>query len=173
MARIGRVLFSEQEVRAAVERVAEQIERTYRPGELTMIVALRGGMVFAADLLRRIDLPVRLDYVVASSYGSGTAPGQLRITGGFELDLEGKDVLIVDDILDSGRTMKTIRDQTLAFDPKTVRVAVLLDKPSRRQVDLRPDFAGFEVPNVFVVGYGLDHDQRYRNLPYIAEVIDV
>jgi len=173
MARIGRVLFSEQDVRAAVERVAQQIERTYRPGEVTMIVALRGGMVFAADLLRRIDLPVRLDYVVASSYGSGTAPGQLRITGGFELDLEGKDVLIVDDILDSGRTMKTIRDQTLAFDPRTVRVAVLLDKPSRRQVDLRPDFAGFEVPNVFVVGYGLDHDQRYRNLPYIAEVVDV
>ncbi|MFO0983125.1 MAG: hypoxanthine phosphoribosyltransferase [Planctomycetota bacterium] len=138
--------------------------------EVTFVVVMRGGMVFAADLVRRVDLPIRLDYVVASSYGAGTEPGAVRVTGGLELDFERQDVLLVDDILDTGCTMKTIRDQLLAFDPRSVRIATLLDKPSRRRVPMKADFVGFEVGDVFVIGYGLDYDQRFRNLPYIAEL---
>src|SRR5262245_55050551 len=166
---IGKVLYDEAQIRAGVERVAGEIQERFRGQEITMLVVLRGGIVFAADLVRRLDLPIHLDTIGVSSYrGEGTAPGELRIVSSPSLALADRTVLIVDDILDSGRTMLRLRQEALAGGARSVSIAVLLDKPSRRQVPIRPDFAAFEVPDVWVIGYGLDHNERYRNLPYIA-----
>ena len=164
---IERILYDEDEIRAGVARVAGEIQERFRGQELTMLVVLRGGIVFAADLVRRLDLPLHLDTIGVSSY-RGTTGGDLRIISSPALTLAGRAVLIVDDILDSGRTMFRLREEALRSGARSVSVAVLLDKAARRQAPIRPDFAAFEVPDVWVVGYGLDHNERYRNLPYIA-----
>ena len=134
-----------------------------------MLVVLRGGIIFAADLIRKLDLPLRLDTVGVSSYrGAATEPSELRVVASPTLDLRGRNVLLVDDILDSGLTLARLREDAFARGARSVAIAVLLDKPARRRADVHADFVGFTIPDVWVVGYGLDHDERYRNLPFLA-----
>ncbi len=164
-----KVLFDEETIRAGVARIAAQIRDRFDGQDLTVLAVLRGGIVFAADLIRAMRMPVRLDTVGVSSYrGASTMPGEVRIISSPSLEVAGKPVLLVDDILDSGRTLARLREEVLARGASAVATAVLLDKPSRRVADIEPDFVAFTVPDVWVVGYGLDHGERHRNLPYIA-----
>jgi hypoxanthine phosphoribosyltransferase len=141
----------------------------YGRDELTVVAVLHGGLVFAADLMRRLDMPVRLGVALASSYrGGATEPGELQVQMHPGLDVAGRRVLLVDDILDTGRTLLRLRDSIRAMDARSVRLATLVDKPSRRVVPLQADFTGFTIPDLFIVGYGLDWNERYRNLPDIV-----
>ena len=152
-----------------IDRVAAEITRTYSGTEFTVVPVLKGACIFAADLVRRIPIPLRLAFMAASSYGDGTIPGDLVLSffpSGQEL--RGQHVLLVDDILDSGRTLSAITAELRQRGADEVRTCVFLDKPSRRSVKLQPDFRVFEVEDLFVVGYGLDFAGRYRNLPYVG-----
>lgn len=162
-------LFTGDEIREAVERLAGEIRAVYGQEELTVVAVLHGGLVFAADLMRRLDMPVRLGVALASSYrGGATEPGELQVQMHPGLDVVGRHVLLVDDILDTGRTLLRLRDSIRAMDPRSVRLATLVDKPSRRVAPLHADFTGFTIPDLFIVGYGLDWNERYRNLPDIV-----
>jgi len=163
------VLFTGEQIAATVDRLAGEIRTVYGDEELTVVAVLHGGLVFAADLMRRLDMPVRLGVVLASSYrGASTEPGELQVQFNPELQLRGRHVLLLDDILDTGRTLMRLRDELSMHGPRTLRLAALLDKPSRRVVPLHADFVGFAIPDVFVVGYGLDWNERWRNLPDIV-----
>jgi hypoxanthine phosphoribosyltransferase len=163
------VLFTTERIRTEVERLAAEVTATYAGEELTVLVVLHGGLVFAADLIRRLDIPLRLDVVMAASYhGRSTDPGALSVRLRPDLEVTDRHVLIVDDILDTGATLARLREQVRERRPRSLRTAVLLDKPSRRAVPIEADFRGLEVPDVFVVGYGLDWDGRWRNLPEIV-----
>ena len=165
----SQVLFTGAEIAAAVDRLAAEVRAVYGEQELVVIAVLHGGLVFAADLIRRLDLPLRLGVVLASSYrGAATAPGSLQLLLEPTSDVAGRHVLLVDDILDTGRTLTRLREQLLARGPRSVRTAALLDKPSRRAVPIEADFRGLVIPDLFVVGYGLDWNERYRNLPDIV-----
>ena len=166
---VERVLFSEAQILAGIDRVAGEVTRAYDGREFTVVSVLKGSCVFAADLIRRIPIPLELAFLAAASYGDGTSPGRLEIQflpGGNEI--EGRNLLLVDDILDTGRTLSGVRAELLRRGAREVRTCVFLDKPARRAVDLRPDFRCFEVEDLFVVGYGLDYAGRYRNLPYVG-----
>ena len=174
---VERVLFSEKEIEAGLERVAAEIAAAYPDGDFTVVAVLKGSCVFVADLIRRIPRSLELAFAAASSYRSGTTGGDLDVL--FfpdEREIEGRRLLLVDDILDSGRTMTALASEFLARGAAEVRSCVFLDKPARRAVDYTADFRCFEVNDVFVVGYGLDYQGRYRNLPYVgalkAEAID-
>ena len=165
----SQTLFTGDEIREAVERLASEIRAVYGREELTVVAVLHGGLVFAADLMRRLDMPVRLGVALASSYrGGATEPGELQVQMHPGLDVAGRHVLLVDDILDTGRTLLRLRDSIRAMDPRSVRLATLVDKPSRRVAPLHADFTGFTIPDLFIVGYGLDWNERYRNLPDIV-----
>lgn len=166
---IERILLSEPELRAGVERVAAEITRVYRGREPLVVAVLDGSVVFVADLIRRLPIPLRLAFAWARSYGGGTQSGQLTL-GGIpgEAEVEGRDVLLVDDILDTGRTLTALRSELAALGAREVRTCVLLDKPTRRAAPCAADHVGFEIEDAFVVGYGLDHAGRYRNLPYLG-----
>jgi len=162
-------LFTGDEIREAVERLAREVRAVYGREELTVVAVLHGGLVFAADLMRRLDMPVRLGVALASSYrGGATEPGELQVQLHPGLDVGGRHVLLVDDILDTGRTLLRLRDAIRAMDARSVRLATLVDKPSRRIAPLQADFTGFTIPDLFIVGYGLDWNERYRNLPDIV-----
>ena len=164
-----RLLYEAAAVREGVERVARAVREKYQGEELTVLVILRGGMIFGADLVRAIDLPLRIDTVRVSAYrGEDRVAGDVLWHLDPTLDLKGRQVLIVDDILDTGRTLEQVKSEVQRLGAATVEAAVLLDKPARRSVPIQADFVGFTVPNVWVVGYGLDHDEKYRNLPYLA-----
>lgn len=171
---IERILFGEQEIRAGIERVAAELRGVYASdvypsAEPTVIAVLKGSVVFVADLIRRLPIPLQLGFVWAESYRHGTASGRLELGAlPLEAELRGRCILLVDDILDSGRTLQAIRAEILARGAREVRTCVFLDKPARRAVELRADHVCFEVEDVFVVGYGLDYRGRYRNLPYVA-----
>ncbi|MFA6564007.1 MAG: hypoxanthine phosphoribosyltransferase [Verrucomicrobiia bacterium] len=166
---VERVLISETRIHQRVRQLSREIGKCYGNDEVTLITVLNGSMVFLGELLRRLPMPTQLDSIVAHSYGTRTtSSGRVRIRRGWQLPLKGHHVLLVDDILDTGRTLKLIRDRILRERPTSLRVCVLLDKPTRREVDLQADFVGFTIPDKFVVGYGLDFAERYRNLPYIA-----
>lgn len=163
------VLHDAEAIRAGIQAVARRIRERFEGTELTVLAILRGGIVFAADLIRALELPVRLDTIGVSSYrGDTTDPGAIQISSSPSLDVKSKAVLIVDDILDTGRTLSRIRADVAARGASQIATAVLLDKPARRAVPIEADFVVFTVPDVWVVGYGLDHDEKYRNLPYIA-----
>jgi len=166
---IDRVLFSEAEIRCAVERIAEEVTRVYRGREFTVVSVLKGSFVFASDLIRRISVPLELAFLGISSYGSGTRPGahELHFLPS-KSELQGRNLLLVDDILDTGRTLRFLIGELERSGASEIRTCVFLDKPSRREVPLEPDFRGFVVGDLFVVGYGLDFAGRYRNLPYVA-----
>ena len=161
------LLFDAAQIKETVDRLGQQIRSTYGDEEVTAVVVMRGGLVFAADLIRRLDMPVRLDFILVSSY-SGTTSGELVIHGGLDFDLADRHVLIIEDILDTGRTLKRICELAHARAPRSLRTVALLDKPSRRVVDIEADFTGFTIPDRFVVGYGLDYNERWRNLPDIV-----
>ena len=164
-----RVLLSEDEIREKVRELGGKITADYKNSNLMLVTGLKGAVVFLADLMRQIDVPAEIDFMVVSSYGSGVkSSGVVKIVKDLDVPLAGKDILIVEDILDSGLTLSYIKELLESRGPRSIRIATLLDKPSRRKVDLQADYIGFSVPDEFVIGYGLDYDEKYRNLPYIG-----
>jgi hypoxanthine phosphoribosyltransferase len=167
--RPGRVLISHAEIAARVSELGECIRRDYAGRAPVLVGVLKGAVVFAADLARAISLPVALDFMGVSSYGSGArSSGIVRLTADLSLSIEGRDVIIVEDIIDTGRTISYLRRNLATRHPRTLALCGLLDKIARREVAVAVDYVGFVIPDEFVVGYGLDHDGRYRNLRDIA-----
>ena len=166
---VERVLFSEEELHRRVAEIAAEIDRDYAGREPLLVSVLRGSFVFMADLVRQIHLPCTVDFMAVSSYGSGTtSSGQVKITKDLSESIEGRDIIVVEDILDSGKTLFYLREILQKRNPASIRIATLLNKPARREADIVPDYSCFEVPDEFVVGYGLDYAEKYRNLPYIG-----
>ena len=167
-----RVLLSEEEVNVRINEIAAQISNDYEGKQIHLICILKGGVFFTRELAKRITVPVSLDFMSVSSYGSGTASsGVVRIIKDLDEPLEGKDVLIVEDIIDSGRTLAYLIEVLKQRNPRSVKLCTLLDKPERRvKKQVQVDYTCFTIPDEFVVGYGLDFDQKYRNLPYIGVV---
>lgn len=166
---IERVLLTAEDIDRAVRRIGEQISRDYKWKNLMVVGVLKGSVVFMADLIRHITVPLRMDFLAISSYGGGAkSSGVVRILKDLEYPIEGYDVLIVEDILDSGLTLSYIADMLEARNPASIRICTLLNKPERRRVRVEPDYEGYKVPDEFVVGYGLDYNECYRNLPYIG-----
>jgi hypoxanthine phosphoribosyltransferase len=165
---IERVLITEEQIAHRIKTLAREIERDFRGRETVVISLLNGTVMFLADLVRHLNLPLRLDFIGVSSYGSGTESGDLVFTKELRLDVRGRDVLLVDDILDTGKTLSRVIPKLAALKPRRIKVCVLLDKPARRVEKVRPDYVGFEIPDFFVVGYGLDFAERYRNLPFVG-----
>lgn len=164
-------MYSEQQVCARVKELAEQINRDYEGKSLHIICILKGSVYFCCELTKHLTMPVTLDFMAVSSYGNEmNSSGRLRITKDLDEDIDDLDCLIVEDIIDSGNTLKMTRDLLSARNTASMRVCTLLDKPSRRETEVSVDYIGFEIPDEFVVGYGLDYAQKYRNLPYIGVV---
>jgi len=171
MAEHIQVLKSEEEVDARIKQMGEQISRDYAGREIHMICVLKGGSFFMCELAKRITVPVTLDFMSVSSYGSDTkSSGVVKIVKDLDESIQGKDVLVVEDIVDSGRTLSYLMEMLRDRNPKSLHLCTLLDKPDRRVVNVNVDYTGFQIPDAFVVGYGLDYDQKYRNLPYIGVV---
>ena len=168
---IERIILSEEELHEMVTRVGAQISRDYEGKNLLMVSVLKGSVMFMADLMRAITIPARIDFMAVSSYGSGTkSSGVVKIVKDLDESLKDKDVIVVEDIVDSGRTLSYLLEMLRDRGPASLRLCTLLDKPERRVIDVHVDYTGFNIPDEFVVGYGLDYDQRYRNLPYIGVV---
>jgi hypoxanthine phosphoribosyltransferase len=166
-----KVLLNKEELHDGVTRMADQIAACYQDQHLTIIGILTGSVVLMADLIRLIDLPMRVGVLQASSYrGATTTRGDLVINADLMLDIRGRDVLLVDDIFDTGHTLKRVMDKMQDFGPASLRSAVLLRKKARQEVEYDPDFVAFDIPDEFVVGYGLDFEDMYRNLPYLASL---
>ncbi len=167
---IEKVYYSEEQLHEIVERLGKQISEDYKDKNLLLVSVLKGSVVFMADLMRAITVPCAIDFMCVSSYKSSTeSSGVVKIVKDLDIDLQGYDVLIVEDILDSGKTLSYLKKILMNRNPKSMRICTLLDKPERRVVnDIVADYSGAEVPDEFVVGYGLDYDEKYRNLPYIG-----
>lgn len=166
---IQEVLFSEEQLKNRVQEIAQQITADYQGKEIMLISVLRGSFVFMADLCRAIDLPCTLDFMAVSSYGKGTkSSGQVQITKDLSEDISDRHIIVVEDILDSGNTLSYLLQLLQARSPASVRLCTLLDKPSRRTKEVELHYSGFTIPDYFVVGYGLDYAEKYRNLPYIG-----
>lgn len=166
---IEKILVSEQELSDINARLGAQITKDFKGKKLLVLGILKGCVFFMTDLVRHIDLPLSIDFMSVSSYGSGTeSTGRVKITKDIDIDLDGYDVLIVEDILDSGRTLKYVSEILKTRGANSISIVTLLDKPERRVAQISPDYVGCDVPDEFVVGYGLDYDQKYRNLPYIG-----
>ncbi|MCR5594550.1 MAG: hypoxanthine phosphoribosyltransferase [Lachnospiraceae bacterium] len=171
MAERVEIMLTEEEVDNRIREIGEQISRDYQGKTVHLICVLKGGSFFMTELAKRITVPVSLDFMSVSSYGGSTkSSGVVRIVKDLDEPLEGKDVLVVEDIVDSGRTLSYLLDMLRDRGPASVKLCTLLDKPERRVVEVNVDYTGFQIPDEFVVGYGLDYDQRYRNLPYIGVV---
>ena len=166
-----RVLLGEDEVNKRINEVAEQINKDYAGKDIHLICILKGGVFFTCELAKRLTVPVSMDFMSVSSYGNGTtSSGAVRIVKDLDEPLEGKNVLIVEDIIDSGNTLHYLVEILYKRKPESIKICTLLDKPQRRVADVHVDYVGFEIPDEFVVGYGLDYAQKYRNLPYIGVV---
>ena len=165
---VARVLITEAQLAQRVQALAREIERDFRGREMVVISLLNGTVMFLADLLRYLSLPLRLDFLGVSSYGEGVKPGEPVFTKELRLDVRGRDVLLVDDILDTGQTLNRVLPKLRALKPRRIKICVLLDKPARRVEAVEADYIGFTVPDEFVVGYGLDFAERYRNLPFVG-----
>lgn len=166
---ILKVLLTQEELREKVKELGRQITQDYQGKNLMIVTVLKGAVVFLADLMREIDVPAEIDFMVVSSYGAGTkSSGVVKIVKDLDVPLKDKDLLIVEDILDSGMTLSYLKELLEGREPRSICIATLLDKPARRKVDLKADYIGYSVPDEFVVGYGLDYDEKYRNLPYIG-----
>ncbi|MDD3429051.1 MAG: hypoxanthine phosphoribosyltransferase [Oscillospiraceae bacterium] len=164
-----KILLSEAEIKAKVAELGKIISEEYKGKNLLLVTVLKGAVVFLADLMREIDIFAEIDFMVVSSYGSGVkTSGVVKIVKDLDIPLEGREILIVEDILDSGLTLSYIKEMLESRGPASIKIVTLLDKPSRRKVNLQADYTGFTVPDEFVVGYGLDYDEKYRNLPYIG-----
>ena len=166
---IRNILIREDEIKLKVAEVAGRITEDYTGRKLVLVGILKGSIVFLADLMRNIDLPLSVDFMSVSAYGIGAStPGDVKIIKDLDMPVEGKDVIIVEDILDSGTTLSYIMDLMVVKKTASIRLCALLDKPGRRRVPITPDYSCFTIPDEFVVGYGLDYSERYRNLPYIG-----
>lgn len=168
---IAKIAFTEEEIKRKVGELGAKITADYRDAgeEILCVGILKGAVVFYTDLVRSIDLPVRLDFLIVSSYGDGTeSSGTVKILKDLDCDVEGRHVIIVEDIIDSGHTLNYLLKYFYDKKAKSVRLCVLLSKPSRRVVEVKEDYLGYEVPDEFMVGYGLDYAEKYRNLPYIG-----
>ena len=167
---IKTVLVSEEQLKAKVAELGAQISRDYAGKNLVLVSILKGSVVFMADLMRAVSIPCNIDFMVVSSYGGSntTTSGLVKIIKDLDGDLSGKDVLIVEDILDTGVTLSNLVPMLKMRNPNSVKICTILDKPSRRKANIQPDYKGFQVPDEFVVGYGLDYDEKYRNLPYVG-----
>ena len=165
------VLIPEEEIRKRIAEVGAQLSRDYEGEDVLMICILRGGVFFACELAKHLTVPVSMDFMCVSSYGSGTvSSGRVKIIKDLDENIEGKHVLIAEDIVESGNTLSTLIKILLVRKPASIRLCTLLDKPERRVVDIKADYSCFEIPDKFVVGYGLDYNQHYRNLPYVGFV---
>jgi len=167
-AEVQRVLLSEEQIEQRLQALARAIQRDFAGRELVVVSLLNGTVMFLADLIRHLSLPLRLDFIGVSSYGNGTNTGELLFTKELRLDVRGRDVLLVDDILDTGHTMTRVLEKLRALKPRRIKICVLLNKPSRRIENVKADYTGFDIPDCFVVGYGLDFAELYRNLPFIG-----
>ncbi|HNU79940.1 MAG TPA: hypoxanthine phosphoribosyltransferase [Bacillota bacterium] len=166
---IKSILISEEEIAKRVKELGKQLAEDYKGKELLVVGILKGCMLFLSDLVRTIDLPLTLDFMVVSSYGATTkSSGVVRIVKDLEREIEGKDVLIVEDIVDTGLTLSYLVENFKARNPKSVKVCSLLDKPDRRKAQVEIQYIGFKIPDEFVVGYGLDYGENYRNLPFVC-----
>lgn len=165
------VLLTEDEIAKRVRELGKEISDDFRGRTVHLVCVLKGAYTFLADLARALDVPVTMDFLAVSSYGRGqTSSGEVQLTKDLDVSLAGRDVIVVEDIADTGLTLSYLLRMLSSRQPASLKVAAFLSKPSRRQVDVRVDYVGFEVPDRFVVGYGLDDDQRYRELPYVAVV---
>lgn len=166
-----RVLISEEEVERRVCEMGVQISKDYNGEAVHLVSVLRGGVFFTCELAKRLTVPVSLDFMSVSSYGMDTkSSGVVKVVKDLDDAIEGKNVLVVEDIVDSGRTLRYLLDNLKSRKPKSLKLCTLLDKPERRVVDVHVDYTGFEIPDEFVVGYGLDYMQRYRNFPYVGVI---
>ncbi|MBP3435597.1 MAG: hypoxanthine phosphoribosyltransferase [Clostridia bacterium] len=166
---IESVLFTEEQIAEIVQNMGRQISKDYEGKNLVLVSVLKGSLMFMADLMRAITIPCSIDFLSVSSYGSGTVTsGEVRILKDLDGSLEGKDLLVVEDILDSGVTLSFLLKTLSARNPASVRLCTFLDKPERRRVDIHADYVGASVPDAFIVGYGLDYAEKYRNVPYVG-----
>ncbi|MEZ0537681.1 hypoxanthine phosphoribosyltransferase [Caldicellulosiruptoraceae bacterium PP1] len=168
--KVKEILITEQQLKDKVIELGKQISEDYKNSDdFLMVCILKGGVIFMADLIRAVDVPVKIEFMAVSSYGNSTSSsGIVRIMKDLDTSIEGKDVLLVEDIVDTGLTLKYIKEYLLARKPKSLKICTMLDKPSRRKVQVDVDYKGFEIPDKFVIGYGLDYAGLYRNLPYIG-----
>jgi hypoxanthine phosphoribosyltransferase len=166
---IGEILVGPEELAQRVRELADEVSRDYEGRDLVLIGVLKGAVFFLSDLMRHLTVPCEVDFMAVASYGSATkSSGVVRILKDLDAVIEGRDVLIIEDIVDSGLTLQYLLRNLAGRDPRSLEVCALLIKPERRKVDLRTRYVGFEIPNRFAIGYGLDHQERYRNLPYVA-----
>ena len=166
---IKKVLIGEDELQKIVKRLGKQISDDYKDKDVLLVGVLKGSVIFMADLMRAIETKCNIDFMAVSSYGNGTQSiGRVKINKDLDSDIEGKDIIIIEDILDSGKTLYYIRDILSARKPASIKICTLFDKPERREADIKADYVGALVPNEFIVGYGLDYAEYYRNLPYIG-----
>ena len=166
---VERILITDRKIAWRIRQMSRDIVRDFTGREMVVVSLLNGTVMFLGDLIRHLSLPLRLDFIGVSSYGAGTESGDLVFTKELRLDVRGRDVLLVDDILDTGKTLGRVLPKLRALQPRRLKTCVLLDKPSRRvEKNVRADYVGFEIPDVFVVGYGLDFAERYRNLPFVG-----
>ena len=171
LADVEKILVSEEQLSEINKRLGAQITKDFEGKNLLVLGILKGCVFFMTDLVRNIDLPMCIDFMTVSSYGSGTeSTGRVKITKDIDIDIQGYDVLIVEDILDSGKTLNYVSDILKTRGANSIKIVTLLDKPERRVAPITPDYVGCDVPDEFVVGYGLDYDQKYRNLPYIGQL---
>ena len=161
-----------EEIEKKIKDLAKEIQRDFKDQEIICIGLLKGSVLFMSDLIKELDIPLSIDFMSVSSYGSGTSTtGVVKILKDTDFDVKDKKLLIIEDIIDSGLTLKYVKEFLMSKGAQSVNICTLLDKPDRRKVDIKSDYTGFIIPDEFVVGYGLDFDQKYRNLPYIGKVV--
>jgi len=165
---VEKILITDAELAVRIRKMSREIESDFKGHEMVVVSLLNGTVMFLADLIRNLSLPLRLDFIGVSSYGSGTESGELVFTKELRLDVRGRDVLLVDDILDTGKTLYRVLGKLKALKPRRIKTCVLLNKAARRAEEVEADYVGFEIPDYFVVGYGLDFAERYRNLPFVG-----
>lgn len=166
---ISEVLFSERQIAVIVERIGKEISRDYKGKNLLLVSVLKGSVVFMADLMRSITIPAKIDFMATSSYGSGTtSSGVVKIIKDLDINLAGYDIVLVEDILDSGKTLSYLMELLRDRGPRSLQICTLFDKPERRQSDVEAKYVGAVIPDAFIVGYGLDYDEKYRNLPFVG-----
>ena len=166
---LGKILYTEEQIIKRAKELGKQLTKDYKDKDLVVLGTLKGSVMWMSELVKHIDLDLRMEFISASSYGaSKVSSGIVKVTKDIGMDIHGKDVLIVEDIVDSGNTLAFLKKYLAERGPESVKICTMLDKPSRRVNDLKPDYVGYVVDDLFIVGYGLDFDQHYRNLPYVS-----
>lgn len=171
---VDRILITEDQIKQKVMEIGAQMSQDFQNEELVFLIVLKGAFVFAGDLIRQLDGKVTVDFVAASSYGNQTeTTGKVRLLKDIDVNITDKHVVLIEDIIDTGLTLSFLKNHFQLHKPKSMKICTLLDKPERRQVDLKADYVGFVIPDTFIIGYGIDYAENYRNLPYIATMKEV